>query len=48
MTGGLAFVVDDDAWLDDKPSDSQVGNIPFEKLVNTETIVIKKLTAEYG
>ena len=46
MTGGLAFVINDDAWLDDKEESSN-NKIEFDALVNPESIVVKKLTGEY-
>ena len=48
MTGGLAFVVDDSQWLDGKgSSDEEEGHIPFERMVNPESITLRKVTAEY-
>lgn len=40
MTGGLAFVIDDEAWLDgvDKK------DLPFDQLVNKETFTLKRLS----
>jgi glutamate synthase domain-containing protein 3 len=47
MTGGLAFVIDDDAWLDDKEQNKD-NKVEFDALVNPESIVVKKLTGEYA
>ena len=48
MTGGLAFVVDDSQWLDGKgSSDEEEGHIPFERMVNPESITLRKVTVEY-
>jgi glutamate synthase (ferredoxin) len=46
MTGGLAFVIDDEAWLD-----GNAGSVPehleFPKLVNTESVSVVRLGKEY-
>ena len=45
MTGGLAFIVDDNSWLDE--IDPIENKIDFDNLVNPESIVVKKLTKDY-
>jgi len=40
--GGLAFVIDDEAWLDDAVEPA-TADIPFDKLVNAETVTLKRL-----
>jgi len=46
MTGGLAFVIDDEAWLDgDSTSKGEV--LPFSDFVNDETCVVSKLSTDH-
>ena len=46
MTGGLAFIIDDEAWLD-----GEAGVVPdhlsFNRLANAETVSIMKADSEY-
>ena len=46
MTGGLAFVLEDEAWLD-----GGIGAVPehltFPKLVNTESVTVVRLNKQY-
>lgn len=42
MTGGLAFVLDDEAWMDAGLSTGP--KIPFEALMNGETASIRRLS----
>merc|ERR1712023_477568 len=45
-TGGLAFVIDDEAWLDgDSKSNGEI--LPFSDFVNDETCAVSKLSADY-
>jgi len=46
MTGGLAFVIDDESWLEGRGKGTPV--VPFEELLNLESISVKKLTPEYS
>jgi glutamate synthase (NADPH/NADH) large chain len=45
MTGGIAFVIDDEDWLD-----GGVGGVPehvqFPKMVNTESVTVNRLSKE--
>merc|ERR1711998_477046 len=46
MTGGLAFVIEDEAWLDgDSKSNGEI--LPFSDFVNDETCAVSKLSADY-
>jgi len=47
MTGGLAFILDDEAWLDAKapPSSAQ---LPFASFVNKETVKLVKLRPSFS
>ena len=42
MTGGLAFVIDDEAWLNGQ-SNAPAPAVPFASLVNKETVTLVKL-----
>lgn len=46
MTGGLAFVLDDEAWLDGD-SNSKGETLPFIDFVNDETCTASKLSTDY-
>ena len=46
MTGGLAFVIDDESWLEGRGKGTPA--VPFEELLNPESISVKKLTPEYS
>ena len=43
MTGGLAFVLDDEAWLDG--SAPSAADLPFPELLNGETVTVRKLAS---
>jgi glutamate synthase domain-containing protein 3 len=46
MTGGLAFVIDDEAWLDGESGETS--NLDFNTFLNAETVSVKKLSPEYN
>merc|ERR1719181_994514 len=50
MTGGLAFVIDDEEWLDGKSpkASTDAAKLPFESYVNPEIVTLEELTPEYG
>ena len=50
MTGGVAFVIDDEDWLDSKTSQaaSETSKLPFEKFVNPEIVTLEVLTPDHG
>lgn len=50
MTGGIAFVIDDEDWLDGKTpkATSDPSKLPFEKFVNPEIVTLEVLTSEHG
>jgi hypothetical protein len=43
MTGGLAFVLDDEKWLDDNES-AKILPVTFDNLVNRETLSVRRLS----
>jgi glutamate synthase domain-containing protein 3 len=45
MTGGLAFVLDDEAWLDNKAGKASA--LTFHDFVNPETITLQKLSPRF-
>jgi len=47
MTGGVAFVLDDEAWLDGA-SGSPPPRVPFASLVNKESVALVKLGPTFG
>merc|ERR1719267_28333 len=50
MTGGIAFVIDDEDWLDGRSpkATSDPSKLPFEKFVNPEIVTLEELTVEHG
>lgn len=46
MTGGLAFILDDDAWMEGR--DREAGVLPLGEFVNKETVALVPLTAAHG
>lgn len=45
MTGGLAFILDDEAWLDSTPA--ATNKVPLEKLLNGDSAQIYTMDASY-
>jgi glutamate synthase (ferredoxin) len=51
MTGGLAFVIDDEEWLDGKSPTSDgtdLSKLPFARYVNPELVFIEVMTTDHG
>ena len=46
MTGGLAFVMDDAAWLDGNSAAGVPDHLQFPNLVNTESVAVVRLGPE--
>lgn len=50
MTGGIAFVFEDDDWFNGKSSDENASifnKVSFDDLINKETVTFTRLTSEY-
>ena len=45
MTGGLAFVIDDEAWLDEKTAVPT--KLTFTDFFNPDSAVLQKLTSQH-
>ena len=50
MTGGLAFVIDDEEWLDGNTpkASADTSKLPFSSFVNPEIVTLEELTPEHG
>ena len=46
MTGGLAFVIDDEAWLDEKPAVPT--SLTFNDFFNPDSAVLQKMTSNHS